>query len=160
MKTLSHEYPSSYASVNQARRHVSAFAANCGLEPSDISDIALAVGEACNNAAEHGHVAQGRFSVHCSFNGHSFVVHVRDSGGGFELAGKGERIEPDQRGMRGLGIFIMRSLMDDISYAITDGGTSVRLTKIVSPNCSTREHSRETCEEDVPRSSSALGCRG
>ena len=160
MKTLSHEYASSYASVNQARRHVSAFAADCGLQPSDVSDIALAVGEACNNAAEHGHVAQGRFSVHCSFNGHSFVAHVQDSGGGFELAGKGERMEPDQRGMRGLGIFIMRSLMDNVSYAITDSGTSVRLTKVVSPNCSTREHSRETCEDDSSRAPSALGGRG
>ncbi|MBC5808679.1 MAG: ATP-binding protein [Candidatus Eremiobacter antarcticus] len=159
MKTLSHEYPSSYASVNQARRHVSAFAAQCGLQPPDISDIALAVGEACNNAAEHGHVAHGHFSVHCSFNGHSFVVHVKDSGGGFELAGKGERMEPDQRGMRGLGIFIMRSLMDDISYAITDGGTSVRLTKIVSPNPATHEHSQELFEHDSSHHS-ALGCRG
>ncbi len=153
MKTLSHEYPSSYAAVNQARRHVSSFAEQCGLRPSEISDITLAVGEACNNAAEHGHVAHGRFSVHCSFNGRSFVVQVQDSGGGFELAGKGERMEPDQRGMRGLGIFIMRSLMDDISYAITDHGTSVRLTKIVSAHGPAREHSTDSCESGALPSS-------
>jgi serine/threonine-protein kinase RsbW len=122
-------FPSAYRSVPEARHAATEFAIQCGFSIADVCDIALAVGEACNNAAEHGHVEQGHFSIGCSFDGQALRVQIKDSGSGFDLAGKGmphPREEPTQRG---LGIFIMRALMDDVSYDMTDRGTSVEIVK-------------------------------
>lgn len=129
MKTQKRRYPSSFASVSRARREVATFARNCRLVGCDVSDIALAAGEACNNAAEHGHVSGGHFTVACFFENGEFAIEVADEGCGFDPSGKGKCVDPESLGMRGLGIFIMRSLMDDICYTVNRYGTCVRLTK-------------------------------
>jgi serine/threonine-protein kinase RsbW len=132
MKTFNQQYPSEYASVPKARRDVAAFARQCGLGLADLSDVTLAVGEACNNAAEHGHVARGAFSVKCSYSDDEMVIEVADRGMGFDPHGKGETSNPNMMKLRGLGIFIMRSLMDDVCFSSHPSGTSVRLTKRVA----------------------------
>jgi len=129
MKTLKRRYQSKLASVCKARREVTSFARGCGLLPSDVSDIALATGEACNNAAEHGHVMGGHFTVICWFENGEFAVEVADEGCGFDPSGKGECLDPERLGMRGLGIFIMRSLMDDVCFTMNACGTCVRMQK-------------------------------
>lgn len=131
VKTFKRTYVSTYASVTRARHDVVGFCTACGVRPSVTDDLALAVGEACNNAAEHGHVAGGSFTVQCSCDGRQLLVDVCDEGAGFMLAGKGESMDAEQRGVRGLGIFLMRALMDDVEYEITGTGTRVRLTKML-----------------------------
>jgi serine/threonine-protein kinase RsbW len=131
MKTFNRQYPSEYASVPKARRDVAAFARQCGLGLADLSDVTLAVGEACNNAAEHGHVARGAFSVKCSYTDGEIVIEVADRGMGFDPHGKGETSDPNMMKLRGLGIFVMHSLMDDVYFSSHPSGTSVRLTKRV-----------------------------
>jgi serine/threonine-protein kinase RsbW len=129
MKTLKRRYPSNLASVSKARREVTSFALGCRLLSCDIDDIALAAGEACNNAAEHGHVSGGHFSVTCSYEHGEFSVEVADEGSGFDPIGKGECIDPDRLGIRGLGIFIMKSLMDDVCFTMNGAGTCVKMMK-------------------------------
>lgn len=129
MKNLSRRYPSQLISVPKARREVASFARSCGLFSCDVDDIALAAGEACNNAAEHGHVHGGFFTVGCLYENGEFTIQVADEGAGFDPVGKGECFEPENLGVRGLGIFIMRSLMDDVCYTVNRGGTCVRMTK-------------------------------
>jgi anti-sigma regulatory factor (Ser/Thr protein kinase) len=89
----------------------------------------LAVGEACNNAVEHAHVTGGQFTMRCHDSDGEVTFEIEDRGRGFELDGKGATISPHERGVRGLGIFLMRCLMDDVQYSTSDGGTIVRLTK-------------------------------
>src|ERR1700736_5683149 len=129
MKMFKRRYPSKLASVSKARREVSSFARSCRLLSCDVNDIALAAGEACNNAAEHGHVNGGYFSVTCKYEHGEFAVEVADEGSGFDPAGKGECIDPDRLGIRGLGIFIMKSLMDDVCFTMMGPGTSVKMMK-------------------------------
>jgi len=129
MKTLKRRYPSKLASVSKARREVASFARSCRLLSCDINDIALATGEACNNAAEHGHVIGGHFTVMCAYEHGEFAVEVADDGSGFDPVGKGECLDPDRLGIRGLGIFIMKSLMDDVCFTIKGAGTSVKMMK-------------------------------
>ena len=133
VKTFKRTYPSTYASVTRARHDVVGFSAGCGVSPSVTDDLALAVGEACNNAAEHGHVAGGAFTIQCTCDDWQLLVDVCDEGTGFMLAGKGESMDAEQRGVRGLGIFLMRALMDNVEYEIRTTGTRVRLTKILEP---------------------------
>ncbi|HLJ85068.1 MAG TPA: ATP-binding protein [Candidatus Eremiobacteraceae bacterium] len=128
------QFPSAPSAVRAARRAARAFARRSGFGQWDVSDIVLAVGEACNNAVEHGHVTGGQFTMRCHCDdGGDVAFEIEDRGGGFELGTKGGAIAPSERGVRGLGIFLMRCLMDDVHYDATEFGTIVRLVKRAHP---------------------------
>jgi anti-sigma regulatory factor (Ser/Thr protein kinase) len=125
-EAIFHSAPSAVA---EARHAVRAFAVRAGLDAWETSDVVLAAGEACNNAAEHAHTAGGKFTVRGVDDGQLLAIEVVDYGGGFDVAGKGTGMDPEERGVRGLGIFLMRCLMDEVSYKTDGGGTTVRLVK-------------------------------
>lgn len=122
-------YPSAFRSVAEARHAVADFALDCGFDLADICDVALAVGEACNNAAEHGHSDTGQIHLRCSFDGVDLAVVVADNGCGFDVHRVGYSPGDNGKGDRGLGIFLMRTLMDGVEYDCSNGGTTVRLVK-------------------------------
>ena len=122
-------FPSAPSAVSDARQAVRAFATRAGLAPWETSDVVLAAGEACNNATEHAHGAGGQFTIRGFDDGMSLAIEIIDYGSGFDLTGKGLLIEPEDRGVRGLGIFLMRCLMDEVSYTTDGDGTTVRLVK-------------------------------
>jgi serine/threonine-protein kinase RsbW len=125
-------YPSAYRSVAEARRAVGVFAKSCGFAMPDISDIVLAVGEACSNAVEHGHVERARFVVTCDFADPVLRIEVRDTGAGFGTEtplGCGALSEFVGRGR---GIQIMRALMDAVTYRCNGSGTTAVLEKRLS----------------------------
>src|ERR1700688_4878549 len=101
-------FPSVPSAVSDARHAVRAFATRAGLDPWETSDVVLAAGEACNNAAEHAHKSGGQFTVRGSDDGMAIAIEIIDYGTGFDLAGKGLLMDPEERGVRGLGIFLMR----------------------------------------------------
>ncbi|MDQ6781479.1 MAG: ATP-binding protein [Candidatus Eremiobacteraeota bacterium] len=129
MKRFKRRYPSTPRSVSDARHDLTGFASDCGVVGEDAADVALAVGEACNNAVEHGHVAGADFLLAGECGDGVLRVEIADAGRGFTLAGKGESMSPELRGVRGLGIFLMRALMDDVGYEIGEEGTRVHLVK-------------------------------
>jgi len=127
--SFSARYPSAFRSVADARHAVADFALDCGFDLADICDIALAVGEACNNAAEHGHSDAGQIQLQCTFDGVDLAVVVADDGCGFDVRQAGHVPGSNGKGDRGLGIFLMRTLMDGVEYDCSAGGTIVRLVK-------------------------------
>lgn len=130
MTTFRATYPSAFASVAEARKAVGAFAERCGFSRTEISDIVLAVGEACSNAAEHGHVESGQIVVGCSYQSGVFRAEIADDGRGFcpPEACDGALDALDWIG-RGRGIPIMRALMDSVSYNCSERGTIAMLEK-------------------------------
>jgi anti-sigma regulatory factor (Ser/Thr protein kinase) len=105
--------------VSLARAAVAGFARLCGFDETAVADIRLAAGEALSNASEHG----GGYSVRCAFENGVLQIEVEDSGAGFDAPPRTAAIFPDHRN-RGFGIFLMRQLMDDVSFA----GNRVQLT--------------------------------
>lgn len=113
--------------VARTRQSVAAFAADCGFAKEAVADIRLAAGEALSNAVEHGCAARARqIVVDCTFDGVELAIEIRDSGDGFPAPIERASVEPDVRG-RGFGIFLMRRLMDQVSFALN--GTVVRLVR-------------------------------
>ncbi len=111
-----------------ARQGIAGFAASCGFSESEVADIRLAAGEALSNAVEHGgKAAAASVSVTCTFNGRELAIEIRDAGVGFPAPRELPSVEPDHRG-RGFGIFLMRRLMDDVSFS--SNGTVVRLIRV------------------------------
>lgn len=99
-------------------------------EDVDRDAIAISVIEASTNAIQHGHKSNPGLTVDLWFemSDDRLTVLVRDHGTGFTPKLDGEPTPPDLMSTRGRGIFIMRTMMDDVSFDFHDG-TLVRLVK-------------------------------
>ena len=120
-------FTSDVRNVAVARQGIAGFAAGCGFSDEEVSDIRLAAGEALSNAVEHGSETPSRkIVVDCAFASDELRIEIQDSGRGFTEPTHLTKVEPDDRG-RGFGIFLMRRLMDEVSFA--QNGTLVRLVR-------------------------------
>lgn len=106
-----------------------------------IDDLKLAVSEACTNAIEANHSA-GRSDapvvVSCWEAPERFEVCVADAGPGFDPDDLPEHppvTDPDRLNFeRGLGIPLIRSLVDDVRFESAPAGTSVWMTLFGGPD--------------------------
>jgi len=113
------------ANLRLIREFVSRIATEAGLEEEDINKIELAVDEASSNVIEHAYPDKSRnIEIEVSFDGGLFQVQVRDKGEGFD---PNSVIRPDMKKyiehyqVGGLGIHLMKSLMDRVEYSINPG---------------------------------------
>lgn len=114
--------------VSIARLTASVMANNMGFDIEDIEDIKVAIGEACNNSVIHGNKAS---HIRLAFTNDAtrFIAEIVDEGEGFEIEDY-EKPDLDNYQGRGLGIFIMESLMDEVSIdTMVGNGTRITLIK-------------------------------
>ncbi len=116
-------YRASPESAGAARRSVSTFAQACGFQGDRLGDLELAAGEAISNAIEHGCRLRGFFEVRCRFDGTSLIIEIKDRGQGFNAPA--EPLPGPNSNLRGWGLFLMKSLLDRVTYF--ESGTGVRL---------------------------------
>lgn len=120
-------YTSDIRNVALARQAIAGFASESGFSEDAVSDIRLAAGEALSNAVEHGsETPDRRIIVECALRNDELTIQIHDSGSAFVEPSDRSSVEPDDRG-RGFGIFLMRRLMDEVSFA--RNGTVVRLVR-------------------------------
>jgi anti-sigma regulatory factor (Ser/Thr protein kinase) len=103
--------------------------APAGLDGDRLTDLAVALAEALSNAAVHGHRLdpRRRVVVAVAVSPGCVVVDVSDSGRGFDARGVRDPTGPEgQLATGGRGIFLMRRLVDEVSY--NPAGNRVRLT--------------------------------
>lgn len=118
----------------EVRDFVSAAARAFGFGDEDVSKIALAVDEACTNIIKHAYNFDPAHSIEIAVGTaqDSFEVTITDSGRRFDpgvipAPDMKEYLTHYRRG--GLGVFLMRSLMDRVEYAFPPGHNEVRLVK-------------------------------
>ena len=128
------EIPARAEFVALARLVVSAIAASDStLADERIDDLKLAVSEACTNAIEaHGAISTDeRVLLRCSADGGTVEVSIQDRGRGFDPAQLPDHppvTDPDRlKFERGLGIPLIRALVDEVEFSSSDQGTAVRL---------------------------------
>ncbi len=109
------------------RLQAEAIARRIGFTEEEVHDIVYAVGEAGDNAIEHG-VSERGVEVHYQLTADEMRVDIADFGPGFDPAGRGEE-PPDPFDERGRGIFMMKALMDEAHFVSSEGGTRVLLVK-------------------------------
>ncbi len=102
-----------------------------------ISAIVLALDEMCSNLMIHAHHCNPdhTLEIHINHEGkHTFVFEIIDDGSAFDInqfrePGMDSLVQEKRKG--GLGIRLVKSIMDKIEYT-TEGGKNVcRLTKVV-----------------------------
>jgi len=97
------------------------------------SQINLAVIEAVTNAIKHGNESDPKKTMELRFHmaEDKLTVFIKDCGSGFDLECVEDPLSPENLTKPcGRGIFLMRSLMDQVIYSIDkDYGTRVQLVK-------------------------------
>jgi|CXWL01.1.fsa_nt_gi serine/threonine-protein kinase RsbW len=98
--------------------------------------IDIAVREAVANAIKHGNrlAEDKQVAVDLEVKDGELVVRVEDEGAGFDPAGLGDPLAPENRlRPNGRGIFYMQRFMDSVDYDFRpEGGTVVTLKKRVT----------------------------
>ena len=99
-------------------------------EDVDRDAVAISVIEACTNAIQHGHRTNTEKRVEISFtiDNDSLTIVIEDHGSGFTPLSAEEQTPPDLLATRGRGIYIMRSMMDEVDFDFSNG-TRVLLVK-------------------------------
>jgi len=112
--------------LSEIRDFVSTNAEKAGIESSTIDNIILAVDEACTNIIKHAYKLspQGEIFIKIDYDHEKFIITIIDYGKSFEP----ESIpQPDLRKyyrehrVGGLGMYLMKSLMDDVKYTSIPG---------------------------------------
>jgi serine/threonine-protein kinase RsbW len=104
-----------------------------GVSPSLVADIAISVTEVVTNAVCHGNKSDSdkKVTVSLEINKKQVAVRITDQGGGFDPGHLANPLaEENLLKDAGRGIFIVKSLMDEVKFEIApDSGTTVILIK-------------------------------
>jgi serine/threonine-protein kinase RsbW len=110
-------------------------AANAGAPREVVSDLKLAVTEACTNVIQHayrGDAETGTIVVRYTGEPGMLAIEVEDSGSGFATGTSADVSERNGTG-NGMGLMIIRVLTDELEIASSRSGTRLRLVKRFSP---------------------------
>ena len=127
--------PSSTENLALIRDFVSGIGAQVGFDENEIAKLALAVDEACANVIEHAYGSDTTREVTIRAAVDEGEIH-------FDIIDNGRHFDPSvvtpqtveelikQRRSGGLGLRLIRSIMDDVQYRIVPGEMNeLRMTK-------------------------------
>ena len=119
--------------VGMVRLAVSSLANCAGFDIEAVEDIKVAVSEACNNVVCHGAADYcDCYQVDCEIGDDRIIISVSDQAGGYELA-KYQLPNLEDPNEGGLGIFIIKALMDEVDILSELGtGTCIKMVKYIS----------------------------
>ena len=132
VKQVSYTFESTLETINHAEEQATKIAAAAGFSEDDTMSIAMAVREAAVNAVLHGNAYDPGKKVTLAFeqNDKDLTIVVRDQGKGVDVDSIPDPLAPENLlKQSGRGIFLMRSLMDEVQIHASDTGTEVKLIK-------------------------------
>ncbi|HEY5341786.1 MAG TPA: ATP-binding protein [Candidatus Aquilonibacter sp.] len=116
--------------VAVARLAVSAVASRLKFSIEEIEDIRLAVAEACTDSIQSAG-GQGQIDIWCESAGNALRVRVRREGSAEKTVVSEADADADDE-VSGLGIFLVRALMDEVEYSVhPERGTDLTMVKYV-----------------------------
>lgn len=121
--------PKDSTSVPVVRRISREALSSLGVGDRCISEIEVALSEACTNVLKHVEGTEEAYEVTVEVNEKLCEIRVIDTGSGFDHESEG-RSHADHAAEGGRGIFLMRAMVDNIEFtSAPESGTIVRLTK-------------------------------
>jgi serine/threonine-protein kinase RsbW len=128
-------FPGSLDSLERISEFVLEVAQKAGLDDSAIYAVQLAVDEAFTNIVEHGYEGQDLGEVECTCDvlNNGLQVMLRDNGPRFDPDSVPEpelRVPLEEIKSRGLGLFLMRKMMDEVKFqSLPEGGNVLIMIK-------------------------------
>lgn len=119
--------PRDAISVPVIRRVLRVALVTLAVHPDCISDIEIALTEACTNVLDHAQNGE-QYEVVASVHGDKCVIDVSDSGEGFDASALG-RADADVGAETGRGIQLIRALVENVRFGPAGGHSSVHFEK-------------------------------
>ena len=115
--------------VALARLAVAAVANRLRLSVEEIEDVKLAVAEACTAVIQHENHGE-TIELTCETSPELLRIRVRDGGRHLHQPAAQRSMDLDEARVAGLGVFLIRTLMDEVSYdAHPEMGTDLVMVK-------------------------------
>lgn len=113
---------------------IEALAESCGMDPSMTMSLNLAVEEAVVNVMNYAYPkgVRGEVVLDATVGDGEITIVLSDSGTPFDplaVAAPDLSLAADERPVGGLGIFLVRQLMDSVSYSYADGKNILTMKK-------------------------------
>jgi serine/threonine-protein kinase RsbW len=105
---------------------VAEFMKQLGMKKDVTLQVRLAVSEACTNIIQHAYSGESEepIIILCSMSGNDLVIEIRDWGKPFDpdsVPQPDTESELLERKEGGIGIFLLRKMMDDVRYVFRAG---------------------------------------
>src|SRR5574342_41981 len=116
------QFSASFEYLDEIREFVGDIARQGGFGDKDIYNIQLATDEAASNIIEHAYENQpdGVLELSCGMKSDTITIILVDRGESFDPSAiplPDLKADLSDRKIGGLGIFLMRKLMDEVHYA-------------------------------------------
>ncbi|MCE7921107.1 MAG: ATP-binding protein [Chloroflexi bacterium] len=127
-------FPARFEFLDEIRAMVAAVAREGGFSEKDIYSLQLAADEAASNIIEHAYEGDSDASLFmtCDMKDDEIIITMRDTGKPFDPSRVREpdlKADLSKRQIGGLGVYLMRKLMDDVRYESTRAGNLLTMTK-------------------------------
>jgi serine/threonine-protein kinase RsbW len=125
-RTFQLHVPSSTENLSMIREFVGRVGERAGMDSAELTKLELAVDEACANVIEHAYGSDNtrEVTVKAVLDAECVQIEIVDTGRGFDPS-QVEQVNLDQlinqRKSGGLGMRLIRSLMDEVQYQIVPG---------------------------------------
>jgi serine/threonine-protein kinase RsbW len=139
-KKIELQLPSRLGFEKVAMNTAASVARMMGFGEERVEDLKTAIAEACINAMEHGNKLDETLSVGVvlSMNADSLEVKVHDTGSGPQEHAAVPDIDKkmhEEEGARGMGIFLIESLVDEVEWVSSPrSGSYARMVIRLHPN--------------------------
>ena len=115
------QYTANFEYLDEIREFVGTIARKGGFSDKDVYNIQLATDEAASNIIEHAYegVSDGILELSCGMVGESIKIVLIDHGEPYDpdsIPMTDLKADLSERKIGGLGIFLMRKLMDEVHY--------------------------------------------
>jgi serine/threonine-protein kinase RsbW len=112
--------------LSDIRDFISHNAFSAGIKKEMIENIMLAVDEACTNIIKHAYrsLPDGEIKIELKYNHEKFTILIIDYGNSFDpdiVPDPDLRKYYDERKVGGLGMYLMKTLMDEVKYISIPG---------------------------------------
>lgn len=115
------QYNAKFEYLDEIREFVGTIAREGGFSDKDVYNIQLATDEAASNIIEHAYegVKDGILELSCGMEGDAIKIVLVDHGEPYDpdsIPMPDLKADLSERKIGGLGIFLMRKLMDEVHY--------------------------------------------
>lgn len=127
-------FPARFEFLDEIRDMVAEVARGGGFSEKSIYSLQLAADEAASNIIEHAYEGEADASLFmtCDIKGDQIVITMRDTGKSFNPSSVKEpnlKADLSERQIGGLGVYLMRKLMDTVHYESSRSGNLLTMTK-------------------------------
>ncbi len=119
-------YAAQFEYLDEIREFVAGVARQGGFNDKEIYSLQLAADEAASNIIEHAYegINDGLIRITCDMQGNEIVITMHDDGKSFNPSNVKQpnlKANLSERQIGGLGLYLMRKLMDKVQYESTPG---------------------------------------